>query len=188
MKAHTLLTNRWSPTAFLDKEVEPEKLRLLFEAARTAPSSYNEQPWRYIVGTNKNKTWQMIFDALMDGNKKWNEHVPVLAISVAKDYFEKNGKDNRFAMHDTGQANALLTVQANVMGLHVHQMGGFYPEKIREEFNLPETMHPASAIAIGYLDKDAADKTDAELQNLDKRGRKSVDEFVFEEKWGTSLF
>src|SRR6185295_4926818 len=110
---HDLLKNRWSPRSFADRAIEPEKLRSIMEAARWAPSSSNEQPWRYIVATKEDPAnYARLFNCLVEGNKLWAKSAPVLMISVAMKTFTRNGKPNRFSGHDVGQASALLTVEA----------------------------------------------------------------------------
>src|SRR5437588_2874562 len=101
---HELIRNRWSPRAFADKAVPAESLRSLFEAARWAPSSNNEQPWRFLVATKENTTeYDLLFGCLVEGNQKWAHRAPALLLSVAKLQFEDDSP-NRHALHDTGMA------------------------------------------------------------------------------------
>src|ERR1700735_4128101 len=132
-----LFLDRWSPRSFADRAIEPAKLAKVFEAARWAASSSNEQPWRFLVGTHPSDTWQKIFDSLVDGNKKWDQKVPVLILGVANTR-NSRGAENRFALYDTGAAASYLTLQAAHMGLVAHQMGGYDKEKARAAFGIPE--------------------------------------------------
>lgn len=183
---HDLLKSRWSPRAFADKPVEPEKLRSIMEAARWAPSSSNEQPWRYIVSTKDDTTnYARIFDCLVEGNKLWAKSAPVLMISVGTKTFTRNGKPNRFSGHDVGQASAMLSIQATALGLYVHQMGGFDAEKARQEFNIPETAEAMTAIALGYLGDPATLPEDLRKRELTPSPRKPITDFVFTGQWGT---
>ena len=149
---HDLIQNRWSPRAFSDNPVSPETLRSLFEAARWAPSSSNEQPWAFIVGTKDDlETHSKILSTLVEFNQGWAKHAPVLAIAVSQMEFARNKTPNRNAFYDTGAAVAHLTAEATSRGLFVHQMAGFEPQKAIEVFHIPKGWEPIAAFAIGYL-------------------------------------
>ena len=112
---HELLARRWSPRAFDERPVDSDLLRILFEAARWAPSSNNEQPWRFIVATKDHETeWKRLVACLVEGNRTWAARAPVLVLSVASMSFEMTGKPNRHAFHDTGLATQNLVLQAAV--------------------------------------------------------------------------
>ena len=180
-----ILRRRWSPRAFSDRPVEPEKLQSLFEAARWAPSCFNEQPWSFIVA-NKQKPEEhaRLLSCLVEGNQLWASKAPVLMVSVAKLNFDKTGKPNRHAFHDVGLAMGNMLVQATALGLFVHQMGGFSPEKVREIYGVPEGFEPVAAMAIGYgLAKDDLPEPFREF-DLGVRSRKSAGSFVFQDHWG----
>jgi nitroreductase len=184
---HDLIAKRWSPYAFSDRAVSAEDLRSLFEAARWAASSYNEQPWRYIVATKANAAeFDRMLSCLVEGNQAWAKAVPVLAIGCASLNFERNGKPNAAAIHDLGLASATLTFEATARGLCVHQMIGIVPEKVREMYHVPEGFEPKTGLAIGY----AADPTTLpeklRERDLAPRTRKKLSEFVFEREWGTA--
>src|SRR5687767_5782687 len=126
------IKNRWSPRAFSSRMIEPEKMRSLLEAARWAPSSFNEQPWHFLVTTKDDETeYQRMLSCLSETNQKWAQLAPVLMTSVGKITFEKNGKPNRHAYHDVGLAVANMIFEATALGLFVHQMAGFSPEKVK---------------------------------------------------------
>jgi nitroreductase len=149
-----LVRERWSPLAFdHERPVEPEKLHSVFEAARWAPSAYNEQPWRFVVGTKDDdpETYQKLLDVLMPFNQGWAQTAPVLALSLAKKTFTHNGSENRWAEYDTGQATGILLVQATELGLYVHQMAGYDADKARESLGIPDDFTPVAAFALGYL-------------------------------------
>ena len=134
-QVHALIERRWSPYAFADKPVDPTDLHSLLEAARWAPSSYNEQPWRFIVATRDNpETYQRLLDCLVPANQEWAGKAPVLMLSVAALNFAKNGKPNRHALHDVGLASAMLAIEATDLGLAAHFMAGFDGNKARESF------------------------------------------------------
>jgi len=149
-EVHDLIRRRWSPLAFASRTVDPEVLRSLFEAARWAPSSYNEQPWSFLAATrDQPRLFEQMVDCLIDANARWARNAPVLAISVAKLRFDRDGSPNRHAFHDVGLAVENLVIQATAWGLCVHQMGGFRPDRAREVFRIPEDHEPVAAMAIG---------------------------------------
>lgn len=180
-----VLRRRWSPRAFSDRMVEPEKLRSMFEAARWAPSSFNEQPWSFIVATKqKPEDYERLLSCLVERNQMWAQRAPVLMVSVAKLNFDKTGKPNRHAFYDTGMAVGNMMVQATSLDLFIHQMAGFSAEKVSELFRVPDGFEPIAGIAVGYgadVDVLAEDFREAELQ---PRARKPLESFVFESVWG----
>ena len=180
-----ILRRRWSPRAFSERMVETEKLKRLFEAVRWAPSSFNEQPWSFIVATKqKQEEHARLLSCLVEKNQQWARLAPVLMVSIAKLNFEKTGKPNRHAFHDVGLAMGNLLVQATASGLFVHQMAGFSPEKVREIYGVPESHEPVAAVAIGYrADVDVLPEPFRERE-LGSRSRKSIDAFVFQGRWG----
>ena len=184
---HDLIAHRWSPRAFESKPVEPEKLRSLLEAARWAPSSYNAQPWYFIVGTKDNpENYKRVLESLIEFNQGWAKNAPVLALSVAKLKFD-DGKPNRHAFHDVGQAAANLSLQAEALGLSVHQMAGIDPEKARKLFDIPADYEAVAGIAIGYAGEPASLPDGLRERELAPRQRKPLDSFVFTGQWGKSL-
>lgn len=185
---HPLITNRWSPRAFLpDKEVSREQLLKLFDAARWAPSSFNEQPWRFIVGRKGEENYDKIFETLVEFNQQWTKNAPVLLLACGKRTFSKNGKDNRHYRYDTGAAMTTLAFQATADGLFIHQMAGFKPDKAREIFNIPEDYEAIAACAIGYKgDPDMLEDKNKESETTE-RSRKSLEEIVFEGDWERSF-
>ncbi len=179
-----LLEKRFSPYAFSPRPVEPEKLRKLFEAARLAPSSYNEQPWRFVIARREDgEAFDRLAQTLVDRNRQWAENAPVLLLSIAKVDFTHNGQPNRHAWYDVGQAAAYLTLQATELGLFVHQMAGFDPVKARQLLNIPEGYEPAAMMALGYPD-DAGPAAGAprQLDNT-RRPRKPLDTLLFAGTW-----
>ncbi len=182
---HDLLRRRWSPRAFSDRLVEPEKLRSLLEAARWAPSSFNEQPWAYLVATrNDPEEYARLLSVLVEGNIAWAHRAPVLMLSLAKLNFERNGKPNRHAFHDVGLASANLVTQATALGLAVHQMAGFQVEKARELYGIPAGWEPVAAIALGYPGETDSLPEPIRQRELAPRTRKPLEQFVFTGRWG----
>jgi nitroreductase len=184
---HELLEKRWSPVAFSPRSVEPSKLRSVLEAARWAPSSFNEQPWVFLVSTKDDReAYERLLGCLAEGNRVWAQHAPVLMLSVAKLHFALNGKPNRHALHDVGAASAYLTMQATALGLYVHQMAGYDVERARREFSIPSGYEPAAAIALGYLGDDTVLPEKLRGRSPLTRNRKPLSEFVFSGSWGNT--
>jgi nitroreductase len=182
---HELILERWSPRAFADKPVPQNVLRSIFEAARWAPSSNNEQPWAYIVATGDDKdSFEKISSVLMEFNAKWARSAPVLAIAVAELAFAKNNAPNRNAQYDTGAATALLSVEATALGLAVHQMAGFDPEKARQIFGIPGGWEAIAALAIGYPGDPNSLPQPLKDREMAPRTRKPITEFVMAGRWG----
>ncbi len=178
---HDLLRQRFSPYAFdPDRTVSQADLQALFEAARWAMSSYNAQPWRYIVGVRERDrdVWEQVHGVLVAGNQPWAKNAPVLALGVVEHNFEYNNKPNKAAVHDLGAASASLTFEASARGLCVHQMIGIEPDKAREVFGLSGSLEPLTGLAIGYLgDASVVDQEYAE-RDSNERQRKPMDELV----------
>jgi nitroreductase len=182
---HELIRERWSPRAFSDKPVPPDVLRSIFEAARWAPSSNNEQPWAYIVAIKDDKeNFDKMLSVLVEFNAQWARSAPVVALAEAKLNFAKNNAPNRNAQYDTGAASALLSVEATAQGLAVHQMAGFDPEKARQVFGIPPGWEPIAALAIGYPGDPASLPPPLKDRELAPRTRKSIAEFVMARQWG----
>ena len=182
---HDLLRKRWSPRAFSSRPVEPDKLRILWEAARWSPSSYNEQPWSFIVATKEDEAeYARLLSCLVEGNIQWAQHAPVLMVSVARLSFEEDGKPNRHAFHDVGQAVANLIVQATALGLVVHQMAGIFPDKIRELYGIPEGYEAVAGIVLGYPGDPEILPERLRQRELAPRSRKPIQDFVFAGRWG----
>ena len=182
---HELILNRWSPRAFSDKPVGPEVLRSLFEAARWAPSSNNEQPWAYLVAAKDDaENFAKMLSVLVEFNANWAKHAPVLALSVAHLKTQRDGKPNRVALHDVGSASAQLTLEANARGLQVHQMAGFDADKARQAFAIPPDWEPVAAMAIGYPGDPESLPEKLRERELAPRTRKPLGEFVMSGGWG----
>src|SRR3989475_12332979 len=182
---HNLILERWSPRAFADKPVPQSLLRSIFEAARWAPSSNNEQPWAYLVETKDDKdSFEKMLSVLVEFNANWARSAPVLALAVAELNFAKNHAPNRNAQYDTGAASALLSVEATAHSLAVHQMAGFDPEKARLALGIPSDWEAIAAIAIGYPGNPDSLSQPLKERELAPRTRKPIREFVMTGSWG----
>lgn len=169
---HDIIRNRWSPRSFdPGKTVEPETLNTLLEAARWAPSCFNDQPWRFVVcrKTEDEAAWTQLLDSLGEKNQLWAKNAQILILSVAMHHFGHNGKPNRWSAFDTGAASVSLCLQATALGLASHQMGGFDAERCRQLFNLPDDCTPMSVIAVGY--QASADRLSDDIKQMELRER-----------------
>ena len=185
----SLIKKRWSPREFDPiKKISQEDLQLLFEAARWAPSSNNEQPWSFIVVTkDEPEQFNKMIDVLMDGNKTWASKATALVLTIASLRFAHNGADNFHALYDLGASVANLSLQAVELNIYAHQMGGFYHDKVKQAFQLNENFKSVSVIALGYLPENESFESRKE-ELLARRKRKSLNEFVFRNNWGNSFF
>jgi nitroreductase len=180
------LARRWSPYIFSKRPVAQTDLRSLFEAARWAPSSFNEQPWRFLVAVQDDqKAFQRLLETLTPGNQAWAAQAPVLIVTVVQTAFSRNDKPNRTALHDLGLAVANLTFEATARGLVVHQMAGIDLEAARRTASVPDGYEVATAIAVGYRgDPDeAADPAHAD-RDRKARTRRPLAETVFGADFG----
>ena len=184
---HDLLAQRWSPRVFQDRAVAEEVLTALLEAARWSPSSYNEQPWRFLVGVKgSGDTWERLLDTLVEFNQEWARSAPVLLLAVASTRFERNAKENRHAPYDTGAACMSLSVEAQARGLAVHQMAGFDAGRAREHFSIPPNCEPMAALAVGYPGDPGELEGEARAREEAPRERRALSELAFEDAWGTA--
>ena len=180
-----LLAERWSPYGFADRPVPEADLRSLFEAARWAASSYNEQPWNYLVAARENPAeFERMLGCLVEANQTWAKTAPVLVLGVVSLQFAKNKQDNRAAVHDLGLASGNLVIEATARGLSVHQMIGILPDKAREVYQIPEHYEAWTAMAIGYIAEPAKLPDSLRERDLTPRQRKRLSKFVFTGQWG----
>jgi nitroreductase len=176
---HELLRERWSPRSFSDKSVDPELVNQLFEAARWAPSSYNEQPWRFIVARREEEeAFEKLSQVMNDFNRGWGTGAAVLALGLTKTSFGSDGRRNPHAGHDLGQAIAHLTFEATRHDLYVHQMAGILPEKAQELYDIPDKVKPMTMFAIGYKGEPEDLSEKLEKQETAPRSRKPLDDII----------
>jgi nitroreductase len=178
---------RWSPRLFEEgRAVERDKVMALLEAARWAPSCFNEQPWRYLVFDGADReAMERARACLVEGNA-WALKAPVLMISVARDNFTRGEKPNRTAQHDVGLASENLALEAVEQGLVAHQMAGFDTERARDEFNIPAGFTVLAMIALGYPYRGSLDDLDetTRAKELAARSRLAVGKIAFAGTWG----
>jgi len=176
---------RWSPRAFSNKAVEESKLLSVLEAARWSASSFNEQPWRFMVATQENADeFERLLSVIKEKNQTWAKLAPVLMLVLAKKTFSNSGGENRHALHDAGQAVATLSLQAAALELYVHQMAGILPDKAKEVFSVPDDMEIVSALALGYLGNVEQLPEDLQVKEGRERSRKPLSKLVFTGQFG----
>jgi nitroreductase len=186
---HSLIRARWSPRAFNGKDIAPADLAAILEAGRWAASSYNEQPWRFIVAAKNTDPagFQKLLGLLLPFNQAWAKSAPVLLITAGKKTFSHNGTPNRYALHDAGAALASMFLQAEALGIYAHGMGGFDQERARVELGVPDDFEIGAAAAFGYLGSPDELPEQMKQQELAKRQRKPLSEIAFSTEWQQSL-
>ncbi len=182
---HELLSRRWSPRAFSDRLIATDDIQRLLEAARWAPSCFNEQPWVFILATKDQESeYRTLLECLVEGNQEWARQVPLLIVTIAKMQFSHNHQPNRHAYHDVGLAVGNLVTQATALDLVVHQMAGIQTERIRDTYSLPSGYDPVTALAVGYQgDPHTLPKTLLEREQS-PRTRNPLKDWVFTGVWG----
>lgn len=182
------LANRWSPYRFDSSEIDEDKLVRCFEASRWAASSFNDQPWFWIVARRQDSgAFSKMLGCLGQPNQEWASNAGVLILSVIRTTFLYNGKPNRVALHDLGQAAAYFALQAVTLGLQVHQMAGVDLARVRHEYGVPDGFEPQTAIALGHPDTSTPDTEQSQQwQQREQRARqrKPLSDQVYGGKWG----
>ena len=174
-----LFVRRWSPRAMSGEPVTEEELLTLFEAARWAPSTYNEQEWRFLYARPGSPHWPLFFGVLVEANRAWCNNAAVLVVVLARKRFAKNNKPNPVHLFDAGCASENLALQAVKMGLVSHGMAGFDFDKARTTLNVPEVFDVAAMFAIGRPGN--PDDLSEELRNRETpSGRRPVTESICE--------
>ncbi len=173
-----VLADRWSPRAYdSNAPVDELKLTAALEAARWSPSANNSQPWRFIVARHGTEAFDAVTGNLMGFNQDWAGSAGVLIVALAETV-DEDGKERPWAKYDVGQAIAHLSVQAHADGLHVHQMGGFFADGLREAFGIDERFAPISVTALGVLG-DPEDLPEAlREREVAPRSRASLDDLL----------
>jgi nitroreductase len=185
---HDLVRARWSPRSFSNREVSDADLKTIFEAARWAASSFNEQPWRFLVARKSDPAaYNKVLSLLVPFNQAWAKTAPVLFIMVAKRHFSHSGAENLYALHDAGQALAHVFLQATALGLHAHGMAGFDRDRARLELGIPDDYDLGAAVALGYIGSPDQLTDQQRQQELAKRTRKPLNEIVFGAEFGKPL-
>lgn len=184
IKLNKHIKNRYSSRAYSKQMIEPDKINLLFEAARWAASSRNTQPWRFIYATRKNdKVWNMLFDCLIDFNKEWVQNAPFLILVLAQKIDPVTENTRKNVAYDIGLAMGNLSIQAESMGISVRNMGGFSVKKAQIAFNIPDNFEPIVMVAAGYPTDQSILNKELHIPVGNQRERKSIDQLVFSDNW-----
>jgi len=183
----SVIRDRWSPYAFDGRTVAVADIEQSLVAASWAASSYNEQPWYFLIAYREESAeFERMLSCLLDANQVWAKFASVLMLTVSQESFSRNGTPNRVHQHDLGQAAAHFALQATAQGLAVHQMAGIHISKIRTEYQIPEGFVPQTAIAVGYAaEKPAVGQEELIGRDQATRQRKPLSQFVFKGRWGT---
>ena len=162
----SMFTDRWSPRAFLPDPIPEHQIKSLFEAARWAPSCFNEQPWLFVYATEPEAREKLV-SALVPKNQRWAGKCPLLMFVLARKKFQQGGRDNRHAPFDAGAAWMSLALQARRLGLYAHGMAGFNLEKAYQVLGVSQDeYHVMAAIAVGRKDE-AADRLPDDLRAME---------------------
>jgi nitroreductase len=186
---HGLIRERWSPRAFSSAPVSPALLDVLLEAARWAPSSMNEQPWRFVVANRQDdpEGHARIGATLVPFNAAWALRAPVLIAVAAEVAFARNGSANPTALYDVGHAVALLTLQATAFGLAIHQMGGFDRDRARLAMGIPDGYEPVVVLALGYPGDAGELSPEMRARETAPRTRRPLSDLVYGGRWGEPM-
>ena len=179
---YPLILNRWSPRAMSGEELTDNEIMTLFEAARWAPSSYNNQPWRFIYAKRNTEHWKQLFDLMGEFNQAWTKNAAVLVVAVSKKTFDFSGKPSVTHSFDTGAAWENLALQATTMNLVAHGMEGFDYQKAKEVLGIPDDYQVEAMIAIGKKGK--KEDLPEKMQEIEiPSDRKPLNEMVMEGKF-----
>jgi nitroreductase len=183
------IAQRWSPRSYLDEALDEALLRRVLEAGRWAASAYNEQPWQFLV-TRKHaepEAHAKLLACLVPFNQGWADKAPVLMLACARMTSAGNGKPNRWAEYDTGQASSAMAIEAAALGLQLHQMAGFDAAAARTAFAIPEGVEPIAAMVLGKPGPASALNEQLAQREAAPRARKPAGEIFFGGAWGTPL-
>lgn len=178
-----ILKKRWSGRAYTGEPLTEEQVLTLIEAAHWAPSSMNEQPWRYYYAIQGTEAFETMWTLLMDGNKPWVKEAGALVLCTSKRFFERNGVPNRHYMHDAGAANAQFTIQATEMGLNVHMLGGYHHAETVDAFGLDEHEEPVCFLAVGPRGEATQLEEPFRTRELTERKRKPLNEVAIKKEF-----
>lgn len=149
---HQEFVSRMSPRAFdPSKTVDETDLMSCFEAARWAPSSYNNQPWRYVFARKGSQSYQLMTESLVEFNKMWCKNAPILVLICSCKYFVHNHKPSATASLDTGASYMSFILEAHKRGIITHTMEGFDKQLLSKSMNISENYTVEALMAVGYL-------------------------------------
>lgn len=178
-----LLSKRWSPRSFKNIDIDLSTIRKIFNAGKQIASSYNEQPWRFILTTQKSSSYEKMFSALSSFNQKWASTAPILGIGFAKLEFSNQDEKNKHAKYDLGAFMTTATLKALEYDVFVHQMAGFNAKKIEKDFEIDSSFEAVVAFVMGRLGKPKQLPDQIQQKESPQSPRKNLDKFLFFEKW-----
>ncbi len=173
-----LFWQRWSPRSFSGEGISSQQLDILFEAARWAPSCFNEQPWRFLYAHRDSSDWNTFLKLLMEGNQSWAQQASVLIVVLSKKTFSHNGNNNGSHSFDSGSAWQNIALQASTMGLACHGMAGIHYEDITRQLKIPDDFKVEMMLAVG-VPADASKLPEALQERERPSPRKTVAEISF---------
>jgi nitroreductase len=181
-----LFIKRWSPRAMSGEPLSDRELMTLFEAARWAPSTYNEQEWRFLYARRDTPHWQTFFDLLVEGNQAWCKNAAVLCVVIARKTFTRNGKPNPVHVYDAGSAWENIALQATALDLVCHGMQGFDFEKARTALKVPDEFVVCAMFALGKPG-DPADLPEEIREREKPSDRRPIQQSICEGPFGGTL-
>lgn len=176
------IKNRWSPRAFSNEEIKKEDLLAILEAARYAPSCFNEQPWKFVLSYETDDA-NLIRSIIVDSNRLWADKAPAFISILTKKKFDLNGKDNAWAKFDAGTAWGYLSLEAEKRGLITHAMGGFKSDIAKERLNIPDEYELIAVVAVGKLGNRDELATDSLKEQEEPGSRRALKEIYIEGKF-----
>lgn len=179
---HELISKRWSPVAFDSRPVEYDKIHLLFEAAKWAPSANNNQPWRFIFATKDMPEYEVFLDLMSEMNRVWASTAPLLVMGLAQVVSTYKNRPNRLGYYEAGMAVSNLLLQATAMDLVVHQMAGYDYERAKEALVIPSRYEPTAIMAIGYKGDPSILPKEVASREKNERTRMQISEFLISGK------
>lgn len=181
----SIFFRRWSPRSMNGQPITESEMMTLFEAARWAPSTYNEQEWRFLYARRETPQWVTFFDLLAEGNRVWCQRAALLSVILAHKIFQRNGKPNPVHVFDCGSAFENLALQGTALGLVVHGMQGFDFDKARHSLAVPDDFSVAAMFAVGRPGD--PDQLPADYRKMEvPSDRKRVREIICEGRFGFS--
>ena len=184
-KVDNIFINRWSPRAMSGEEITEEELFSLFEAARWAPSSHNNQPWRFVYAKRDTEYWKKLFNFLVEGNQAWVKNAAAVVVAISKSVSDYNGSFIRTHSFDTGAAWENIALQGSLNGLVVHGMSGLDYDKATSGLGLTDEFKVEMMFAVGKPGK--IEELPEKLQEIEKpSGRKNISEFISEGEFNFS--
>jgi nitroreductase len=177
---HENIRNRWSPYSFSERPLDPEKIKIILEAAICAPSSFNEQPWLFIYAERDDQASFKEFTGFLDeANQVWAGQAGALVVNLTRIKSSVTRKENYYALHDLGIATGNILNQATALGIDVHIMGGFSRQRVRKYLKLEDDIVPVAIMALGYYGDNDQIPDDVSAKDKKRRGRKPLNEVVF---------